>query len=72
MAGELGKEVADAVNLFVAVGGGSRFVGLALDNSHLVKVEGKLVPGVLLLPDEADQLAESLMFYAEAVRKIGT
>ena len=49
-----------SISLFTADTGEGTYVGLSFDNSSLIKVDGRIQPGVFLSVEEARSLAEKL------------
>ena len=56
-----------SIALFTADTGEEIYVGLSFDNSSLVKVDGKIQPGVFLSSNDAKSLAAELVRVADTL-----
>lgn len=56
------------VSVFVGEGEDAGRIALALKRCPLCELDGEIVPGISLSPDEADQIAEHLHDFAAYVR----
>ena len=58
-----------SIALFTADTGEETYVGLSFDNSSLVKVDGKIQPGVFLSSNDAKSLAAELVRVADTLNE---
>ena len=62
-----GVQGLSSITLFTADTGEEIYVGLSFDNSSLVKVDGKIQPGVFLSSNDAKSLAAELVRVADTL-----